>query len=43
MTANVVNTLHDTLAGAGTYILTLFRGNIYKYDFPHNLNTLRLV
>ena len=35
----IVNTLHDTLASVGTYILSFFRGSAYKYDFPHNLDT----
>ena len=40
MTANVVNTLPDTLTFERTYILRFLRGSKYKYGFPHNLNKL---
>ena len=31
MTANVANTLHDTLACVRTYALSILKGNKYKY------------
>ena len=41
MTANEANTLQDT-SGRKNLHLEFRRGNKFKYDFPHNLNTLFL-